>query len=285
MDEIEKNIWAVLRKIETPYLVELNQFVDFLDTGGFEIGKKGIEAYLLELDRKKRIGRKGEEVSYSASWYNQHLKAVKQAVRYALDHSPELTNGQKYQVKKYLQEKKLRKVKAGISKIERVPTSEELSILIQEADLRLRLMIEFLVETGCRISEMLGAEIGQARRALRITRITILGKGERSRDIRCRTDLYDRIREVFKGKRYLFEHGGRQYSRISVTNRIKDLAEKKIGKSVTAHMLRHYRGTVLSEKLGISKAASELGHADIRTTKRFYDHTKITDEEFLNSLE
>ena len=31
MDEIAKNIWAVLRKIETPYLVELNQFVDFLE--------------------------------------------------------------------------------------------------------------------------------------------------------------------------------------------------------------------------------------------------------------
>ena len=51
-----------------------------------------------------------------------------------------------------------------------------------------------------------------------------------------------------------------------------------------AHMLRHYRGTRLSEELGISKAADELGHADIRTTKNFYDHTRLTDDEFEASL-
>jgi integrase len=50
-------------------------------------------------------------------------------------------------------------------------------------------------------------------------------------------------------------------------------------------MFRHYRGTALSEKLGINKASSKLGHADIRTTKRFYDHSVISDEEFLSSLE
>jgi hypothetical protein len=50
-------------------------------------------------------------------------------------------------------------------------------------------------------------------------------------------------------------------------------------------MIRHYRGTVLSEKLGISKASSELGHSDIRPTKKFYDHTKVSDEEYLATLE
>ena len=86
-------------------------------------------------------------------------------------------------------------------------------------------------------------------------------------------------------RRWLFEHSGKQYSRISVTNRIKQLSERTIGKPVTAHMLRHYRETVLSEKLRISKASSELGHADIRTTKRFYDHSEVSDDEFLSTLE
>ncbi|HEG42894.1 MAG TPA: hypothetical protein ENH94_02485 [Phycisphaerales bacterium] len=135
------------------------------------------------------------------------------------------------------------------------------------------MMIGVLAETGARITETLSAEIGKARRGVRITYITIMGKGEKERDLRCRTELYDRIRQEFQGERYLFEHNGKQYSRIATTNRIKNLAEKTIGKPVTAHMIRHYRGTVLSEKLGISKAASELGHADIRTTKRYYDHT------------
>jgi hypothetical protein len=36
---------------------------------------------------------------------------------------------------------------------------------------------------------------------------------------------------------------------------------------------------------GISKASSELGHSDIRTTKKFYDHTVVSDDEFLATLE
>ena len=227
----------------------------------------------------------GEPSAILPPWYNQRIKAVKMSVREALDRSSELNNGQRYGIEKYLQSIKLRKVKAGIGKAERVPTGEEIKVLLEAADLRIGLMIEFLSETGARITEALSAEIGKARRGVRITYITIKGKGEKERDLRCLTGLYDRIRQEFKGERYLFEHSGKQYSRISTTNRIKNLAEKTIGKAVTSHMIRHYRGTVLSEKLGISKASSELGHADIRTTKQYYDHTIVTDTEFLESLE
>jgi integrase len=146
-------------------------------------------------------------------------------------------------------------------------------------------MIEFLAQTGCRISEMIGAEVGRSRRKPRVTRITVIGKGGKQRDLRCRTDLFDRIRTEFQGQRWIIEHSGRQYNPKSVSNRIKQLGERTIGKPVTAHMLRHYRGTDLSEKLGISKPSSELGHADIRTTKRFYDHSVVSDDEFLSSLE
>ncbi|MAG13625.1 MAG: hypothetical protein CMN78_03400 [Spirochaetales bacterium] len=116
-----------------------------------------------------------------------------------------------------------------------------------------------------------------------MTHIEIEGKGGITRDLKCSTDLYDRIREEFQG-RLLFEHAGRPYSRISTTNRIKQLAERTIGKAVTAHMIRHYRGTVLSDKYGISKAASELGHKNIRNTKQYYDHSALDEDEFLESL-
>ena len=95
--------------------------------------------------------------------------------------------------------------------------------------------------------------------------------------------LFERICEEFSG-RLLFEHSGKPYSRVSTTNRIRQLAERTIGKSVTAHMIRHYRGTLLSERYGISKAASELGHMNIRNTKQYYDHSELGDDEFLGSL-
>lgn len=273
-----------LKGIKTPYPREVGEFIGYLENHGYGLGQEGIESYLLDLNQRNRVSGKGKVTSYSPSWFNQRIKAVKRTVLEALDKSPGLTNGDRYAVEKYLRSVKLHKVKVGIGKVDRVPIGEEVKVLIEAADLRLGLIIEFLAETGARISEALGAEIGKARRGARITYLTIIGKGGRSRDLRCRTELYDRIREEFKGDRYLFEHNNKKYSRMATTSRIRNLAEKTIGKATTAHSIRHYRGTVLSDKLGISKAASELGHADIRTTKIYYDHTTVSDAEFLESL-
>ena len=54
---------------------------------------------------------------------------------------------------------------------------------------------------------------------------------------------------------------------------------------MTAHLICHYRGTLLSEKFGIAKAASELGHSSIATTKMFYDHSRLSDSEYLQSVD
>ena len=39
-----------------------------------------------------------------------------------------------------------------------------------------------------------------------------------------------------------------------------------------------------SERVWIRKASSELGHRDLRTIKKFYDHSAICNEEFLETL-
>jgi integrase len=281
--EKRTTVLDALRRIQTPYRKEVDEFVDYLTEHQTGLTEESIDQSLESLSNRTRRDRSGKEVSFSASWYNQRLKAVKQAVRYLLDHSPELTNGQRYTIEKYLQKQGQKKSKEGISKAERVPTQKEIETLIREADSRLSLMIEFLAQTSCRVSEMLAAETGKARKSPRITYIEIQGKGGITRDLKCSTDLYERIEKEFHG-RLLFEHSGKPYSRISTTNRIKQLAERTIGKAVTAHMIRHYRGTVLSDKYGISKAASELGHQNIRNTKQYYDHSELGEEEFLESL-
>lgn len=235
-----RSLWDALRSIGTPYRTEVDEFIAFLEERNLGLTEDGIAEYLNSLSVRRRRDRSGREVSFSASWYNQRLKAVKQAVRYLLDHSPELTNGQRYTIEKYLQTKGQKKTKEGISKTERVPTQEEIEILIEAADYRLSLMIAFLAQTSCRVSEMLLAERGKARTGPRITYIEIEGKGGLTRDLKCSTPLYERICDEFDG-RLLFEHSGKPYSRISTTNRIKQLSERTIGKSVTAHMIRHYR--------------------------------------------
>ena len=211
-------------------------------------------------------------------------KNLKWSVRYLLDHSPTLTIPERWAVEQELKKLKRRAPKVGIAKADRVPTLEELKTLEEKADPRLSLMIRFLEATSCRVSEMLGAEVGKARRGARITYLEIAGKKGKTRDLRLPTPLYDVIRMEFKGAALLFEHSDRGYNRVAVTNRIRDLSARTIGKEATAHLIRHHRGTVLSEKFGISKAASELGHSSIATTKMFYDHSKLSDTEYLGSF-
>ena len=40
---------------------------------------------------------------------------------------------------------------------------------------------------------------------------------------------------------------------------------------------------IQSERVCISKANSEIGHNDIRMTKKNYDHSALSDEEFLET--
>ncbi|MGA2615127.1 MAG: tyrosine-type recombinase/integrase [Spirochaetia bacterium] len=273
----------VLREAAGPYAPQVRAFVQYLDGVEPDL-REGIREYLEELNRKKRTDRSGRKVSYSPAWWNQQMKALKWSVRYLLDHYPTLTIPERWAVEQELKKLKRRAPKVGIAKTDRVPTLEELKTLEEKADPRLSLMIRFLEATSSRVSEMLGAEVGKARRGARITYLEIAGKKGKTRDLRLPTALYDAIRAEFKGAALLFEHSGQSYNRVAVTNRIRELSARTIGKEVTAHLIRHHRGTVLSEKFGISKAASELGHSSIATTKMFYDHSKLTDAEYLQSF-
>ena len=265
------------------YQHQVARFVGYIEEHGLDLSG-GIGQYMAELKRSKHKNRQGREISYSAAWYNQMVKGVKWSVKYLLDYSPNLSVAQRWNVEQELKKLKRRTPREGIAKVESLPTEVEVRTLQEKADPRLRLMIGFLATTGARVSEMLSAEVGKARRGDRITRLEIVGKRGRERDLRLPTHLFDEIREMFHGSTFLFEHGGKRYSRAAVTNRIRGLAERTIGKSVTAHLLRHYRGTLLSQRFGISKAASELGHKNITTTKQFYDHTRLSDEEFRESV-
>ncbi len=281
---VRSSLLEVLREAAGPYAPQVRAFVECLE--GVEPDLiEGIREYLEELNRKKRTDRSGRKVSYSPAWWNQQMKALKWSVRYLLDHSPTLTIPERWAVEQELKKLKRRAPKAGIAKADHVPTLEEVKTLEEKADPRLSFMIRFLEATSCRVSEMLCAEVGKARRGARITYLEIAGKKGKTRDLRFPTPLYDAIRAEFQGAAFLFEHSGRKYNRVAVTNRIRELSARTIGKEVTAHLIRHHRGTVLSEKFGISKAASELGHSSIATTKMFYDHSKLSDAEYLQSVE
>ena len=274
----------VLESIKTAYPQQQKTFVEYLAGSGTGLTEHTIKGYLSWIASQLKTTPQGRQIRYSVSWYNAHKKAVKAIVKELLNKSPSLSVADKYQIDKYLDSIKMDKQKIGIAKADRLPTEEEIQTLVKSADIRLSLMIQFLVQSGARISEMLSAKVANARRNPQLTYVQVVGKGNKVRDIRVKSTLYDAIQQIFKGKDFLFEHNGKPYSRVSVCNRLVTLSSTSIGKHINPHMLRHYRATVLSDKLGISKACTELGHSSIATTKLYYDHSKATEDEILASL-
>ena len=99
----------------------------------------------------------------------------------------------------------------------------------------------------------------------------IVGKGRKERYVGVRARIIDRVRAHFHGSTYLFEHHGKQYNRISVTNRIKHESLRTIGREVTAQQLRHtWAVTQIQRGRAISAVAAALGHLDPGLTVRMY---------------
>ena len=85
---------------------------------------------------------------------------------------------------------------------------------------------------------------------------------------------------------YLFEHHGRPYSRISVTNRIKHESLKILGREVSARQLRHTWAAIqIKRGRGVSAVAAVLGHADPGLTARMYPEGELKPEETFLDLE
>lgn len=260
-----------IRSLQDSYVYESEQFADYIEDYG-ELSAKTLKDYIEQL---KQLKSKQSNSKISAETYNKHIKAIKNRIRWILEHQnvdPILH----YQINEFLKKIKLKKVHSRTVSEEDIPTQEEVQILFASAPTRLGLMMEFLLYTGARISEALNVTFGDVRKQKASVVIRLRGKGNKERKVYLIRDVYDRIVKEFGGKEYLFEHHGKQYSRTAVTNRIRDLSLKTIGKAISAHDLRHRIGTDMTKTYGLWAAKEYLGHASVKTTDEFYNHNKVT---------
>lgn len=264
-----------ITSIQDAYKPESDEFIAFIQDRGV-ISPEVIWAYV---DRLNNRMAQGKRAFISAETYNKHVKTVKNRVRLMLKMvSTNLTDIERYRVNEVLSEIKYRKINSRAVTDEKIPTHEELGILLQEAPKRIGLMIEFLVATGCRISEALNVTLGDVTKRKKMVAIRVRGKGGKEREVYVDRKLYDRIIVEFNDepRLYLFQHDGRQYNRRTFGSEIKRISEKTIGKSLSPHSLRHLVGTRLTRKHGLWAAKSYLGHSSVNTTQEYYNHNKVT---------
>jgi len=273
-----EKLYQKMLSVNDSYCEDAKKFVEFLKTHGYGISFEGLKAYADYLDSDingKRL---------SASTYNKRINGAKKRLRYLFTYSPQSFDVLKrYQFEEALKEVKLKKTNSAAVHEEEILTEEEVEQLLEESsDSTITLMIEFLYRTGLRITEMLNILLSDTKADGEKYIITIRGKGGKERKVYAGKDLIERVRDYFKGGRYLFEHGGRRYSRISVTNRIKKQSMAVLGKGISAHTLRHSFATHMLEKTNNLKGVSKyLGHSSTSTTADLYVHSELKWEDIV----
>ena len=178
----------------------------------------------------------------------------------------------------------IRAVKKAPPEVE-VISSEERAKLFEALPLRVRLVAETLYVTGARVSEVLGVRRDQVKTNGSVE-LRLYGKGGKERSSRIPADLYRRILKEFPSGTYLFEsYKGQHFHREYISREIARAARRVLGRSVSAHVLRHSRATDLLASTHRIKAVSRLlGHSDEATTLKYYVKDSFNDEELFGGM-
>ncbi|MBA7645333.1 Tyrosine recombinase XerC [subsurface metagenome] len=276
-------IYEKMLSIKDCYSDDARLFVDFLkSTGGLNLGSL--------LDYAEYLDQEHDGKRYSANTFNKRIIGAKQRIK-SIMHQPGVTEIMRFKLQETLDSIKLKKINSQTVEEAKTLTPEEIRQLIEGCtDKTVSLMIEFLFySTAARVSEMLNVLLSDMTKHKgkrdEYYAIRILGKGGKERFVVTTKDLVDRIRKYFKGKKWLFEHSGKRYNSISITQRINFQALRVLGKDATAHTFRHSWATneVRKHPGRIKAISTYLGHSAVSTTLSMYVHDSFSPEEILDS--
>jgi len=275
----QEALLAELEGIRDVYRHDVRQFIGFVRESKLSL-VVGFTRFASWLD-DEHDGKR-----YSPSTINRKIAAARSRVRYAFKRSAFADSLQKkHHLEDILKAVSLRKIDPLAVPSRKVLDIEEARKLVGETkDATIRLMVTFLVSTGVRVSEMLGVQLTDLKAGKGgLVRVTVKGKALKERTIHVKKTLVDRIRKYFHGQTYLFEHHGRKYNRISVTNRIKLEALRVLGREVTAQQLR-YTWAAIQIKRGrdVTAVAAVLGHSEPGSAARMDDSVLKPEEAFID---
>ncbi len=260
--------------IKDAYTSDIKHFINYLDKNNLQFTFESFKAYIEELKLQ------GTPVRTA----NKRICAIKKRIRQLFEKNvSELDIVKKYHLDRALNEIKLLKKEDIFVDKDKIISVEEFRKLITSDKIPdfVKLIIEFLFKTGCRISETLNIRLRNIEEYKDGVKIRMLTKGGKEHTIKLDIETYRKIRDFYKGKEFLFEKPeGGKYNRIHITNRIRRGSLKILGKEISAHSLRHSFATYMIKKTGKIKAVSKyLAHSDTSITLNLYVHEELTMED------
>jgi len=168
-------------------------------------------------------------------------------------------------------------------------TQEELERLRNAcANYRERALVEFLVSTGCRLSEVAEIELDDMRFLERS--VTVIGKGNKERTayftVRAKLVIEEYVMRR-KGGSALFASSKSPYQPLkarAIQKIIQTIGERaELNRKVHPHLLRHtFASNALNSGMDITIIQRLLGHEDISTTQIY---AKISQETVIHAYE
>lgn len=164
-------------------------------------------------------------------------------------------------------------------------TQKEAASLLAGMPERVRLVAEFLFQTGARVSEALGVKLSDVKNVNGYSEVLVLGKGSKARTLLVKTEFLERCAQLYHGKEHLFEtRNGTQFDRNYILKEFLRASARVLGKRVTPHCARHSFATWTLARTKKVKGVSEyLGHSDVSITLNLYVHEKLEAAELLGA--
>lgn len=278
----ERSLYAGLRglKLGTYQSGDFDQYLDFLDSSGFGLAD-GLQPYVDHLTETGWTDRNRQHHDYKAASIRAKADAARRLGDYVMEHHADTIDAASQLTWERMKKKvNLPKPEKAIDESKYLTWADVQTLIQKTTDIRLKLVIAFLAQSACRVSEALNVKLDHMTRNGTHYRIRVTGKGGKERTVAVRIPVIERILDVFGGKTWLFEHDGRQYNPNSITSRIKAAGQAALGRNISAHTLRHSWTT---EQLGkgrsLEKTSKYLGHSSIATTADIYGHTALDSDE------
>ena len=154
---------------------------------------------------------------------------------------------------------------------------KEVHEILRKAKGKVKLLIHLLFFLGLRVSEALRLKKKDITYG---ERLSVLGKGNKRRDVRVGTItsqyIWKQIKDLGK-EDYLFAFRKSHYSRWWAQRRLKELNPK-----ISPHWLRHGFCTLSIQKgCDVGTVSIAMGHTSLATTRRYCHSAEIPPGEYL----